>query len=343
MPSTPRRLPSGSWNCYAYLGKDAEGKRIQRSVTRPTKAEARAAAVELEQSAPAAIAASPLTLGEAMTRFIDSRVNVLSKSTVVGYRRIQKNYLHRLQRERLESITQDMIQTEINACAETLSPKTVSNIHGFLSAVFAAYRPDMHLKTRLPQKIKQEIIIPELSTIQAVEAYAREHHDFDLLLSVMLASQLGLRRSEICALMHDDISPAGDVTVSKALVIDEQKEWVLKPPKSRAGFRTLPLTGPIKALLEDPAAPKSGKLVQSNPNVIGKRFRNALAALKLPPCRFHDLRHYNASVMIALNVPFMYIARRMGHENDEMVRRVYGHIMEQKQEDINAMMNQFFK
>ena len=25
MPSTPRRLPSGSWNCYAYLGKDAEG------------------------------------------------------------------------------------------------------------------------------------------------------------------------------------------------------------------------------------------------------------------------------------------------------------------------------
>lgn len=216
-------------------------------------------------------------------------------------------------------------------------------IHGFLSAVFAAYRPDMHLKTRLPQKIKQEIIIPELSTIQAVEAYAREHHDFDLLLSVMLASQLGLRRSEICALMHDDISPAGDVTVSKALVIDEQKEWVLKPPKSRAGFRTLPLTGPIKALLEDPAAPKSGKLVQSNPNVIGKRFRNALAALKLPPCRFHDLRHYNASVMIALNVPFMYIARRMGHENDEMVRRVYGHIMEQKQEDINAMMNQFFK
>ena len=33
----------------------------------------------------------------------------------------------------------------------------------------------------------------------------------------------------------------------------------------------------------------------------------------------------------------------MGHENDEMVRRVYGHIMEQKQDDINAMMNQFFK
>lgn len=51
MPSTPRRLPSGSWNCYAYLGKDAEGKLIRRSVTRRTKAEARAAAVELETDA----------------------------------------------------------------------------------------------------------------------------------------------------------------------------------------------------------------------------------------------------------------------------------------------------
>ena len=48
MPSTPRRLPSGSWNCYAYLGKDAEGKRIQRSVTRPTKAEAQAEAMAVK-------------------------------------------------------------------------------------------------------------------------------------------------------------------------------------------------------------------------------------------------------------------------------------------------------
>ena len=94
MPSTPRRLPSGSWNCYAYLGKDAEGKRIQRSVTRPTKAEARAAAVELEQSAPAPEnpAASEMTLAQATEDYVRSRANVFSPSTARSYRSICRNY-----------------------------------------------------------------------------------------------------------------------------------------------------------------------------------------------------------------------------------------------------------
>lgn len=345
MPSTPRRLPSGSWNCYAYLGKDAEGKRIQRSVTRPTKAEARAAAVELEQSAPAPEnpAASEMTLAQAMELFIEQRVNVFSRSTTVGYQRIRKNYLLRLQKERLRDITQAMIQREINACAEKLSPKSVSNIHGFLSAVLAAYRPEMHLTTRLPQKEKQEIVIPELSTIKALEAYAEEKGDRDLLLAVMFASQLGLRRSEICALTFSDLSADNAVSISKALVIDEKKQWIVKPPKSHAGYRTLPLTDPLRKQLEQLHGAPDAHIVQASPDIISKRFQRALAALHFPVCRFHDLRHYNASVMISLNVPFMYIARRMGHENDEMVRRVYGHIMEQKQDDINAMMNQFFK
>ena len=47
--------------------------------------------------------------------------------------------------------------------------------------------------------------------------------------------------------------------------------------------------------------------------------------------------------MISMGVPIFYIVRRMGHEDDKMIKRVYGHMMEHKQEEINDKMADFFK
>ena len=35
-----KKLPSGKWRVQVFLGKDAEGKQIRRSITAPTKKEA---------------------------------------------------------------------------------------------------------------------------------------------------------------------------------------------------------------------------------------------------------------------------------------------------------------
>ena len=43
-----KQLPSGSWRCMAYLGKDKKGKIIRKSITAPTKSEAEALCKELE-------------------------------------------------------------------------------------------------------------------------------------------------------------------------------------------------------------------------------------------------------------------------------------------------------
>ena len=36
--------------------------------------------------------------------------------------------------------------------------------------------------------------------------------------------------------------------------------------------------------------------------------------------RFHDLRHINASVMLALGIPNKYAEERMGHATDNMLK-----------------------
>ena len=116
MPSTPRRLPSGSWNCYAYLGKDAEGKLIRKSVTRATKAEARAAAVELEADAERVAAISDdLTLAEAVRKYLDSRANLHSPSTRRSNEFIYRNRLGALAHIPVSRITSPMMQDHINA------------------------------------------------------------------------------------------------------------------------------------------------------------------------------------------------------------------------------------
>jgi integrase len=47
--------------------------------------------------------------------------------------------------------------------------------------------------------------------------------------------------------------------------------------------------------------------------------------------------------MISLGIPTMYITRRLGHSSDDMVKRVYGHLIHDKQEDINRQMTEYFR
>ena len=57
--------------------------------------------------------------------------------------------------------------------------------------------------------------------------------------------------------------------------------------------------------------------------------------------RFHDLRHYNASVMLALGVPDKYAMQRMGHSTPNMLKTVYQHIMEKAQNEQDKKVNDY--
>ena len=83
--ATAHQLPSGAWRCQVYAGKDPAGKRQFLSFTASTKREAELEALtyqlhyqEISKDATA------MTLQEAMTKYIESKSNVLSPSTIRG-------------------------------------------------------------------------------------------------------------------------------------------------------------------------------------------------------------------------------------------------------------------
>lgn len=171
--ATAKKLPSGSWRCQVlshteeYTKPDGTiGKRkIRKSFTcdDPTKrgkriCEQMAAewAASKENHSPVA---ESLTFGETLEDYISSRENILSPCTIRDYRGTQRNYIQSLMGIKIDAITQEDIQKAINLEAVKLSPKTVRNIHGLVSAVLRVYRPSMALNTALPKKKRIQLYI----------------------------------------------------------------------------------------------------------------------------------------------------------------------------------------
>lgn len=323
---TPKKLPSGSWTAVVMV----DGKRI--SVTRPTKRECSLAIMELKTGATKAIRPSRMTIGDAIDRYIDSRDSVLSPSTIAGYRRLRVNALQDLMDVTVSDVDQDMVQRSINLMARDRSPKTVRNAHGLLAAALADIRPDLHLRTRFPQRVKYDISIPSEGDVSAILTAARGSN---VELPVALAVVLGLRMSEILGLKWEDVD--GNILHIRRALVDEGE----KTTKTSSSKRDLPLTHYLMSLLD--STPHTDEhIVPLTRRAIYDRFQRICRKAGIQHYRFHDLRHINASVMLALGVPNKYAQERMGHATDNMLKNVYQHTMTERQQAVADQIENYF-
>ena len=139
-----------------------------------------------------------------------------------------------------------------------------------------------------------------------------------------------LRRSEICALTSADVEK-NIIHINKTLVLNEQRVWVVKTTKTVSSIRDVDMPNYIIDLL-----PKSGNLVNLNPNQITHRFAKTLKTLDIHSFRFHDLRHYAASMMHAIGIPDTYIMRRGGWSSDTTLKNIYRGVMDDYMERFTA-------
>ena len=324
-----KKLPSGSWRVRVYVGKDEQGKPVYKSFTAPTKREAEYLAAEFAaKKKQAAAASNDKTLREAYARYIEIKQNTISPATVVEYRHAAGRDFPELMPLKLSRITQEAVQSAVNIMSADHSPKSVRNAHGLLSAVLRMFAPEIRLNTRLPQTKRAEIHVPTDAEITALVQAIR---GTELEKAVLLAAFGSLRRSECCALTVDDIG-TDTVTVDKAMVHAPSGGWVLKPPKSRAGYRTIKLPPFVMERL----SPRAGtrRIVDLAPVTVTEYFRKALARHGLTHFRFHDLRHYQASILHAMGVPDKYIMERGGWKTDSTLKNIYQHTMDARRAEI---------
>lgn len=337
MPTKASKLPSGNWRIRVQYYED--GKRHFKSVTAKTKKEAeyRAALYAVANKNERATG-QEMTVSQAITAFIRDRSSVLSPSTVRAYQSIARTHLASIQGVRLADITTQQIQAAINVTASTASPKTVRNVFALLTSALHAVAPSMEIRIDIPKKVHKEITIPQEETIaRLLDASSGTIMES----AILLAAGYGLRRGEIAALTYADINQESCILhINKALAHTPDGEWVEKAPKSYAGTRSLHVSFQlIEVLLRNRI--DAVRICPISPDAITQRFA-VLCKQIGAHCRFHDLRHYNASVMLALSVPDKYAMERLGQSTPGLIKSVYQHIIRDKRDEISDTMNSAF-
>lgn len=281
-----KRLPSGSWMCRVMVNG------IDRCFTGPIKADVEKEALAFKTSQDPA-RASVLSVGRAVSNYIDDRRNVLSPSTVRGYEQILRGYFLHLQKVSIKGLRQSDCQLAINQEAKTHSPKSVANAWGlFNSAIKAAGGPSYQI--RLPQKVAPET--PWLDPDQ-LKIFLEEIRGTKYELGALLAVH-SLRRSEILDLTDQDVEIDGDsvrIRVRGAAVMGPDHKLVHKATnKSTSSARIVDVWLPrLSELLREP---HSGYLVTMAPDVLRKGINRTCKACGLPEVGIHGLRRSFASL-----------------------------------------------
>jgi len=328
------RLPSGSYRVQIMV----DGQRISLTGPDPKKLQAQAAQIKAGM-VERARHPERMTLREAAEQYIADRDGVLSPSTITSYRKIARTHFQDLADRPVERITAADFQREVNRLAKIRSPKTTIEAYSFFRSSMRSVVPNFDPQSALPQKRKPDPHIPDEREIEAILAVSR---GTAIELPVMLAVWLGLRASEIVGLTWDSLEQGGTVLHVKEAVVNTDNGLQRKSTKTTSGDRRLRVPPAIRELIE--RQPRTDeRIVHLSGQAIYKRFTRLLEKNGLPHCRFHDLRHANASVMLMLGVPDKYAMSRMGHSSTNMLKMVYQHLMDGKETDVADAVDAFFE
>lgn len=340
--ATPKKLPSGAWRIQIYVGKDENGKAIRESITADTKREVEELARKREDQIRHGIMldkrSGNVTVGEAIDNYIDARDAILSPKTILEYRNMRRSYCQDIMPVEVGKLTENMVQKSINKLAKTHSAKTCRNFMGLFTPAVKAIDRTIDFRINLPQKEHKEMSIPDEEQLQALLDAAKET---PIYVPVLLAATAGLRRSEIAALDYDkDIDYTNNtVTINKAVVLDSERSWTTKQTKTTSSNRKVK----IPAWVADEIKKASEQGIRpANANVITDTFGDICKKLDIKNIRFHDLRHYYASTLLALGVPDKYAMARMGHSTTNMLKNVYQHRMKDKDKEFDETIENHF-
>jgi integrase len=271
-------------------------------------------------------------------------------TTLLRYRRdVERHLAGTLGDVYLSDLTPRQVQEALNTLsARGLGAVGVEHVRKVLrNALSHAEHEGLVLRNAakpvsLPRKTKRRIkaLTPD-EVGRILGAFAG--HDYEHL--VLLAIATGLRPGELLALTKDDIDEA-----RRELRVWHQLQrvdgvYVLTELKAERQRRTLPL--PDRALaaiaeqrrlkerwraaagerwVERDALFTTRRGEYLNETTLVHRFQRQLEAAGLPRMRFYDLRHGNASLLLAQGVPMRVVQEQLGHSQIALTMDLYTHV-----------------
>ena len=310
------QLPSGSYRVRKQVNKMPIALIFDH---KPTNAEIIQALAEKSKEAP-----KKGSFRYCAESYMRSKSNVVSPSTIKGYTSILNALPEDFTKLDVSKITQIDIQTVVNDYAADHAPKSVRNVHGFISAVLWQFSPDMVIHTTLPQKAANEHYIPSEEDIRKILDACKDNPFYHIPFRLGI---MGLRKSEILALTMDDIDFENNIlTINKALVKDSKNKWILKQTKTAAGTREIYIPEDLAEEIR-----QFGRIFDGDPTTLLYGLNRYQDKLGIPRFRFHDLRHFFASYAHSKGISDADIMATGGWKSDFTMKSIYRHEMKAKE------------
>jgi len=370
------KLKSGKtcWRVIVEQGISPDGKRKRLYRNIPgTKKEAEALMAQLlsELNTGSFIEPAKLTLTEYLRDWMDTYVKPnLSPTTADGYFiNVEKHLipgighipLQQLKPMHVQKLYQNLLDNGRSDGQGGLSARSVLYCHRTLhKSLEHAVR--LQLVSRnvaalvtLPRatKYKSDVYSPE-----ELQNLLHIAEGTDMELPIVLAAVLGLRRGEILGLLWSGVN----LTTKKLTVCNNRVQTthgnISKAPKSASSTRTIDLPdGIIPILKRHKTLQAKNRLKLGNsyrngnyvycqtdgspycPGYISKKFTAFLKKRNLKLIRLHDLRHSNATLMLACGVPAKVASERLGHSNIAITMDLYSHVLDSMQQDAAEKIN----
>jgi integrase len=187
----------------------------------------------------------------------------------------------------------------------------------------------------VPTRRERKITPPTSTQVESVIAAARE----DAQDALVVAASLGLRRGELFALHWEDVDFEARLVRVHAT---NDRSKIVEATKTKAGERAVPLFESARRALAARRLRLPARLKEDDVTVFAtavgtpldpgnferREFKRALKAAGLEGAfRFHDLRHFAVSTLIAQRADIKLLQAIAGHASATVTLDVYGHLM----------------
>ena len=328
-----RQLPSGAWFCRVRI--DGQDYSVTRDKKELAEAEAFAIKTGIKE---ASKKPKKKTLTQAIDDYIEARRNILSPSTIRGYKNIKDNRFKSMMQRDIFDLTPDQWQRAVNLEAKKVTAKTLTNSWRFIASVIAE-TTGQRLTVRLPQIIPAER--PWLTPDQIpkfVEAVKGDKAEIPALLALS-----SLRRSEIVGLRWSDVDlDKGILMVNGSAVPDENHKIVYKrETKNATSRRVVPIIPPLQEALEN-VSTHGEYVVTFHPATVMNQVNRVCEKNGLPKVGLHGLRHSFASLAYHLGMPEKVAMEIGGWADDQTMHKIYTHISEKSVSTAAKAFTNFF-
>ena len=367
-----RKINKTTWEIAVYVGRDVKGKHLRKYATARSEKEAKEIARELEGDVASRDLSnvSMMKMVDWMEVWMDVSKPLLSPTTIKAYRLyVDKHFVPAFEKLKVCDITDMHVKSYIADKLADLSPTTVRKHFFTLQKILrdALKHASPCIGIKPPKTGNYKPTVPteaQFKTLQSTFAEISMEHEA----VILLAGWCGLRRGEIFALKWDDIDEKkGSIRIDEALALTEDEyKFEFKEPKSANGVRIVAapdnLIELLKKIKKSPKKKKKRAVVNIEekkqekqeesdiahsvftitPGSWSNLYAKVIREKKLPKVRFHDLRHYHASILYKNNVPDLYAAERLGHDV-WVLKKIYQHLGLEEKKELDDKVKGLFK